>query len=110
LETPRVAEVDTPKSDEDPWLTVQQVSKELGVHEATVRTWISTKRLAASRPGPRRLRVRRSEVDRLLRSDPSFGHSPSPSPPQEAAPDPYTPPTTDLASDVITTSAARRED
>ena len=106
-----MAETGIPKSDEDPWLTVQQVSKELGVHEATVRTWIATKRLAASRPGPRRLRVRRSEVDRLLRSDPSFGHSPSlPPPPHQAAADPYVPPATDLASDVITTGAARRGD
>ena len=106
-----MAETGIPKSDEDPWLTVQQVSKELGVHEATVRTWIATKRLAASRPGPRRLRVRRSEVDRLLRSDSSFGHSPSlPPAPQQAAADPYVPPATDLASDVITTGAARRGD
>ena len=106
-----MAEPETPSSDDDPWLTVQQVSKELGVHEATVRTWIATKRLAASRPGPRRLRVRRSEVDRLLRSDPSFDYSPSPSPRQDAAPDPYVPPATDLASDVITTGApSRRED
>jgi excisionase family DNA binding protein len=104
-----MADTGAPKSDEDPWLTVQQVSKELGVHEATVRTWISTKRLAASRPGPRRLRVRRSEVDRLLRSDPAFGSAQSPSPPREAAPDPYVPPTTDLASDVIT-GPAKRED
>jgi excisionase family DNA binding protein len=105
-----MAETGISKSDEDPWLTVQQVSKELGVHEATVRTWIATKRLAASRPGPRRLRVRRSEVDRLLRSDSSFGSSPAPSPPQHAAPDPYIPPTTDLASDVITTGASERQD
>jgi excisionase family DNA binding protein len=106
-----MAETGIPKSDEDPWLTVQQVSKELGVHEATVRTWIATKRLAASRPGPRRLRVRRSEVDRLLRSDPSFGHSPSlPPAPQQAAADPYVPPATDLASDVITTGATRKDD
>jgi excisionase family DNA binding protein len=105
-----MAETGIAKSDEDPWLTVQQVSQELGVHEATVRTWIATKRLAASRPGPRRLRVRRSEVDRLLRSDPSFGNTPSPAPPPEAAHDPYIPPTTDLASDVITTGAANRQD
>jgi excisionase family DNA binding protein len=107
-----MAETGIPRSDEDPWLTVQQVSKELGVHEGTVRTWIATKRLAASRPGPRRLRVRRSEVDRLLRSDPSFGYTPpppSPQPPQATA-DPYTPPATDLASDVITIANATRQD
>ena len=106
-----MAETGIPTSDEDPWLTVQQVSKELGVHEATVRTWIATKRLAASRPGPRRLRVRRSEVDRLLRSDPSFGHSPAlPRRRPRRLRDPYVPPATDLASDVITTGAARRGD
>jgi excisionase family DNA binding protein len=106
-----MAENGIPVSDEDPWLTVQQVSKELGVHEATVRTWIATKRLAASRPGPRRLRVRRSEVDRLLRSDPAFGHTPPPPPRPAPAPrDPYTPPATDLASDVITLTSATTED
>jgi excisionase family DNA binding protein len=98
-----------PHSGEDPWLTVQQVSKELGVHEATVRKWIATKRLPASRPGPRRLRVRRSDVDRLLGSDPAFG-SPPPPPPPAAFPDFYVPPATDLASDVITTGAGKRLD
>ena len=98
-----------PHSGEDPWLTVQQVSKELGVHEATVRKWIATKRLPASRPGPRRLRGRRSDVDRLLGSDPAFG-SPPPPPPPEAAPNFYVPPATDLASDVITTGAGKRLD
>lgn len=106
-----MAETAIRESDQDPWLTVQQVSKELGVHEATVRTWIATKRLAASRPGPRRLRVRRSEVDRLLRSDPSYGNEPSPPPAShQAALDPYVPPATDLASDVIAAGAANRED
>jgi excisionase family DNA binding protein len=98
-----MAETGTPRSDEDAWLTVQQVSKELGVHEATVRKWIATKRLPASRPGPRRLRVRRSDIDRLLGTASSSGSSPPPSPAPETAPDPYIPPTTDLASDVITT-------
>ncbi len=106
-----MAETAVPESDQDPWLTVQQVSKELGVHEATVRTWIATKRLTASRPGPRRLRVRRSEVDRLLRSDSSFGNGPSPPlASHQATLDPYVPPATDLASDVIAAGAANRED
>jgi excisionase family DNA binding protein len=98
-----MAETGISRSDEDAWLTVQQVSEELGVHEATVRKWIATKRLPASRPGPRRLRVRRSDVDRLLGSDSSFGSSPPSSPPAETASDPYVPPTSDLASNVITT-------
>jgi excisionase family DNA binding protein len=105
-----MADTGIPKSDADPWLTVQQVSNELGVHEATVRKWIATKRLPASRPGPRRLRVRRSDVDRLLGSDPSFGSPPPPPPPTEPAPNFYVPPATDLASDVITTGANKRHD
>jgi excisionase family DNA binding protein len=105
-----MAEIGISNSGEDPWLTVQQVSQELGVHEATVRKWIATKRLPASRPGPRRLRVRRSDVDRLLGSDSSFGSSPPPPPPPAAFPDFYVPPAIDLASDVITTGAAKRQD
>ena len=57
-------------SDEDPWLTVPQVSQELKLHPATVRVWINSGRLAAVRAG-RTWRVRRSEVDRALLSDAS---------------------------------------
>jgi excisionase family DNA binding protein len=59
-----------PASDEDPWLTVPQVSEELKLHPATVRVWINSGRLAAVRAG-RTWRVRRSEVDRALLSDAS---------------------------------------
>jgi len=69
--------------DEDPWLTVPQVSEELKLHPATVRVWINSGRLAAVRAG-RTWRVRRSEVDRALLSDASPSYvrqeaSPSPS-------------------------------
>ncbi|MGO9751402.1 MAG: helix-turn-helix domain-containing protein [Solirubrobacteraceae bacterium] len=60
----------TPGSDEDPWLTVPQVSQELKLHPATIRAWVKTGRLAAVRAG-RTWRVRRSEVDRALRADAS---------------------------------------
>jgi len=60
----------TPASDDDPWLTVPQVSEELKLHPATVRSWVKTGRLAAVRAG-RTWRVRRSEVDRALLSDAS---------------------------------------
>jgi len=60
----------TPTSEEDPWLTVPQVSEELKLHPATVRSWVKTGRLAAVRAG-RTWRVRRSEVDRALLSDAS---------------------------------------
>ncbi|MGH3264852.1 MAG: helix-turn-helix domain-containing protein [Trebonia sp.] len=60
----------TPAPDEDPWLTVPQVSQELKLHPATVRVWINSGRLGAVRAG-RTWRVRRSEVDRALLSDAS---------------------------------------
>jgi excisionase family DNA binding protein len=59
-----------PIAEEDPWLTVPQVSEELKLHPATVRSWVKTGRLAAVRAG-RTWRVRRSEVDRALLSDAS---------------------------------------
>jgi excisionase family DNA binding protein len=60
----------TPGSEDDPWLTVPQVSEELKLHPATVRAWVKSGRLAAVRAG-RTWRVRRSEVDRALLSDAS---------------------------------------
>ncbi|MHB8696162.1 MAG: helix-turn-helix domain-containing protein [Solirubrobacteraceae bacterium] len=54
-------------SDDDPWLTVQQVSEELKMNPATVRAWVRSGRLAAVRAG-KGWRVRRSEVDRALLS------------------------------------------
>jgi excisionase family DNA binding protein len=59
-----------PGPDEDPWLTVPQVSQELKLHPATIRAWVNTGRLAAVRAG-RTWRVRRSELDRALRADAS---------------------------------------
>lgn len=56
---------DRPGSDQDPWLTVQQVSEELRIHPATVRGWIRQGRVQAARAG-KGYRVRRSEVDRAL--------------------------------------------
>jgi excisionase family DNA binding protein len=60
----------TTAPEEDPWLTVPQVSEELKLHPATVRAWVNSGRLAAVRAG-RTWRVRRSEVDRALLSDAS---------------------------------------
>src|SRR5450755_742746 len=57
----------TTASEDDPWLTVSQVSEELKLHPATVRSWVKSGRLAAVRAG-RTWRVRRSEVDRALLS------------------------------------------
>ena len=76
---------DTPELDDDPWLTVQQVSEELKIHPATVRVWIKQQRLRAVRAG-KGFRVRRSEVDRALRADaPQSAHAGfRPAEPQEA--------------------------
>jgi excisionase family DNA binding protein len=70
----------TPAPEDDPWLTVPQVSEQLKLHPATVRAWVKSGRLAAARAG-RTWRVRRSEVDRALLSDasPAYGR-PHPTP------------------------------
>jgi excisionase family DNA binding protein len=60
----------TPAPEDDPWLTVPQVSEQLKLHPATVRAWVKSGRLAAARAG-RTWRVRRSEVDRALLLDAS---------------------------------------
>src|SRR5450755_4015337 len=69
-----MADPTAPTPDEDPWLTVPQVSEELKLHPATVRAWVKSGRLAAVRAG-RTWRVRRSEVDRALLSDASPGYA-----------------------------------
>ncbi len=78
----------TPAPEEDPWLTVPQVSEELKLHPATVRAWVKSGRLAAVRAG-RTWRVRRSEVDRALLSDasPAYVRQEASSPPSSAHPD-----------------------
>ena len=50
----------------DPWLTLAEIAAELRVNPATVRLWISRGHLDATRPGQRKLLVRRSELDRML--------------------------------------------
>ena len=77
-----------PAPDEDPWLTVPQVSEELKLHPATVRAWVKSGRLAAVRAG-RTWRVRRSEVDRALLSDasPAYVSQDASSPPSSAHPE-----------------------
>src|ERR1700722_7844841 len=64
----------TPAPEQDPWLTVPQVSEELKLHPATVRAWVKSGRLAAVRAG-RTWRVRRSAVEAALMSDASSGYA-----------------------------------
>jgi excisionase family DNA binding protein len=49
---------------------------ELRVNPATVRLWIARRRLPATRPGQRKLLVRRSDVDRMLGHHGSRGQAP----------------------------------
>jgi excisionase family DNA binding protein len=55
-----------PDPPEDPWLTLAEIAAELRVCPATVRLWIARGRLPATRPGQRKLLVRRSDVDRMM--------------------------------------------
>ena len=75
----------TPAPEDDPWLTVPQVSAELKLHPATVRAWVKSGRLAAVRAG-RTWRVRRSEVDRALLSDASPAYVRQEASPPSSAP------------------------
>jgi len=74
----------TPASDDDPWLTVPEVSEQLKLNPATIRAWVKSGRLGAVRAG-RTWRVRRSEVDRALLADASPGYD-RPQAPSRAEP------------------------
>jgi len=94
----------TPVTEDDPWLTVPQVSDELKLHPATVRAWVKSGRLAAVRAG-RTWRVRRSEVDRALLSDasPAYVRQEASSPPSSAATDALrTPAPRQIADHILT--------
>jgi excisionase family DNA binding protein len=59
-------DADTP---DDPWLTLAEIAEQLRMSPATIRSWISKGTLRAMRPGKRKLLVRRSELDRMLRGE-----------------------------------------
>jgi excisionase family DNA binding protein len=61
-----VTDENEPDPGDDPWLTLAEIAEELRVNPATVRLWVRRGRLTAMRAGPRKLLVRRSEVDRML--------------------------------------------
>src|SRR5947209_824820 len=65
---------------DDPWLTLAEIAQELRVNPATVRLWVSRGRLQATRAGQRKLLVRRSELDRMLREVNAPGSRPAESP------------------------------
>ena len=47
------------------WLTIAEVAQELKVSRLTVSRWIKQERLAASRVGPRAVRIRRADLDQF---------------------------------------------
>jgi excisionase family DNA binding protein len=90
--------------EQDPWLTVPEVSEELKVHPATIRAWIKDGRLQAVRVG-REWRVRRSEVDRAL----SLTTSPASATPGLAStgqPEAPMPAPRDIAAHIMTVGSA----
>jgi excisionase family DNA binding protein len=93
----------TPPGDRNPqeWLTVEQVSKELSVHQVTVRDWLNRGLLAGSKAGRRRWRVRRQALEEFLQRGGSGSVDETPAPP-----DLYAPPT-DYAAGVIDTLSSR---
>jgi excisionase family DNA binding protein len=90
-------------ADDDPWLPLSQVAEELNNHPATIRRWVQSGRLRATRVG-RSWRVRRSELDRALRSggSPAFtGPDASPALPSTLGPV-HTPAPRQIADHIMT--------
>lgn len=51
---------------EEQYLTPSQVAEELHVTVVTVRRWIANRELRATKAGPRRWTIRRSDLDAFL--------------------------------------------
>ena len=56
--------MNTSKTDE--YLTVAEIASELKLNQQTIRNWIQKGQLRAVYVGPRRVRILRSDLDRLL--------------------------------------------
>jgi excisionase family DNA binding protein len=69
----------------DELLTISEIAQELKLHPQTVRNWIDAEKLNALRVGPRRVRVRRSDLDAFLGITPDSQpeESPAAEEPQE---------------------------
>src|SRR5438093_12934656 len=48
------------------YLTIDQAAREVGVHPSTIRRWIDSGLLTAYRVGPKRLRIKSSDVERSV--------------------------------------------
>lgn len=58
---------------DETFLTVGEIAARLRLNQQTVRNWIDRGELAAIRVGPRRVRVRASELERFIASSSSAG-------------------------------------
>lgn len=56
---------------DDDYLTPAQVAAQLQVTTVTVRRWIASGELPAAKAGPRKWRIRRADVSRMLSTDAS---------------------------------------
>jgi len=55
-----------PKSSESgEELTIAQIAEEKGIHPSTVRRWIAGGTLRAYKYGPRTIRIRRADLERM---------------------------------------------
>jgi excisionase family DNA binding protein len=61
---------------DDPYLTINDIKRELHVSHETVRKWILSGRLPHVKAG-RMYRVRRSDLERMLAATPSVPGAPS---------------------------------
>ncbi len=64
----------SPNEPEETYLTVAEVAATLKINQQTVRNWIDQERLPALRVG-RRVRIKRSDFERILRESYSPGAS-----------------------------------
>lgn len=89
-----------PVVERDPreWLTVEEVSRELAVHQVTVRDWLNRGLLVGSKAGRRRWRIRRQALETFLERDRATGRQTT------LPPDPYVPPTGYAAAVIDTLS------
>jgi len=67
----------------DEYLTVAEIASELKLNQQTTRNWIDQGSLRAVRVGPRRVRVLRSDLDRML-----AGGATAPAPADQTPTDP----------------------
>ncbi|MBO0813524.1 MAG: helix-turn-helix domain-containing protein [Microlunatus sp.] len=49
------------------WLDLRRAADYVGVNERTLRNYIATGALAASRFGPRQIRIKKDDLDALMR-------------------------------------------